>query len=357
MEEKDRRRHERTLRDANKHIRRNTWAPNLSNPYDVRPCWPWGFLFDTTGPSIGLKRMSIAWGRALQDGKRWDYYGCVDLNCSMMLSLAKTGWPRCEEAFRSTTREVPSTTISNLKQAIIDCYKARLASVRIELAAFPQVIAACEAQVRNLPQFFERVVGLISAGPGGDTAHYLTDLVVGGSGGQPNSAALFNECIGNLFRPCFAPDGGQSGAPVSNLGTEAQILWGFGGIPPTMNSSRQQPDQRSLPSATPPSAPWVQPPPYTAQRWTDPPRGASAPPTMRAGRGVFRSAANPDNQRPQLLLSEAAPRRPSSATIIRQNLASTPGLNGPPTTCPESHLPGASTARALPSASSLRMPS
>ena len=27
MEEKDRRRHERTLRDANKHIRRNNWAP------------------------------------------------------------------------------------------------------------------------------------------------------------------------------------------------------------------------------------------------------------------------------------------------------------------------------------------
>jgi hypothetical protein len=99
MEEKDHRRHERTLSDANKHIRRNTWAPNLSNPYDVCPCWPWGFLFDTTGPSIGLKRMSIAWGRALQDWKRWDYYGCVDLNSSMILSLAKTGWPLCEEAF------------------------------------------------------------------------------------------------------------------------------------------------------------------------------------------------------------------------------------------------------------------
>jgi len=137
----------------------------------------------------------------------------------------------------------------------------------------------------------------------------------------------------------FAPDGGQSGAPVPNLGTEAPILWGFGGIPPTMNSSRQQPDQRSLPSAMPPSAPWVQPPPYTAQRWTDPPRGTSAPPTMRAGRGVSSSAANPDNQRPQLLLSEAIPRRPSSATIIGPNLASTPGLNGPPTTCPICQAP------------------
>jgi hypothetical protein len=90
--------------------------------------------------------MSIAWGRALQDGKRWDYYGCVHLNCSMMLSLAKTGWPECEEAFLLTICEVPSTTISNLKQAIIDRYKALLVSVLIELAAFPQVLAACEAK-------------------------------------------------------------------------------------------------------------------------------------------------------------------------------------------------------------------
>ena len=191
------------------------------------------------------------------------------------------------------------------------------------------MIAACEAQVRNLPQFFERVVGLISAGPGGDTAHYLTDLVVGGSGGQPNSAAFFNECIGNLFRPCFAPDGGQSRAPVFNFDTEAPILWGFGGIPSATTTSRQQTDQRPPPPATPSHALWAPPPPYAAQRWTDQPRGASAPPTT----------ANTNSSQGQLLLTEAYPRRPSSATIIGPNLASTTGLQGPPTACPICQAP------------------
>ena len=153
--------------------------------------------------------------------------------------------------------------------------------------------------------------------------------MVGGSGGQPNSAAFFNECIGNLFRPCFAPDGGQSGAPVFNFDTEAPILWGFGGIPSATTTSRQQTDQRPPPPATPSQALWAPPPPYAAQRWTDQPRGASAPPTT----------ANTNSSQGQRLLTEAYPRRPSSATIIGPNLATTTGLQGPPTACPICQAP------------------
>ena len=122
--------------------------------------------------------MSVWWGKALRDGKRWHYYGSVELNPAFNLAIIRALWPVFEEALRSTTAEVPLSIVANLKEAIIEYYKFRLPSIRAELAAFPQVIVACEAQVRKLSQFFENIIGLIVAGPSGDSAHYLSDLMV-----------------------------------------------------------------------------------------------------------------------------------------------------------------------------------
>jgi hypothetical protein len=60
----------------------------------------------------------------------------VELNLAFTLTFIKeqTGIL----SICSTTAEIPHSMISNLKLAIIKCYKARLQSIRTELAAFPQ---------------------------------------------------------------------------------------------------------------------------------------------------------------------------------------------------------------------------
>ena len=161
--------------------------------------------------------MSTWWGKALLDGKRWDYYGSVELNPALNLVIIRALWPVFEEALRSTTAEVQLSIVANLKQAIIEYYKTRLPSIRAELAAFPQVIVACEAQVSNLQQFFETIIGLIAGGPSGDSAHYLSDLMVAGSLSRSSSVAFHNECMRNVFCPFFATDEQLAGSMTSSL--------------------------------------------------------------------------------------------------------------------------------------------
>jgi hypothetical protein len=130
-----------------------------------------------------------------------------DLAHHVQHTLEHLSWPRIEAQLASNTEGLQIGTVHSLRRAVVESYKARLTSMKVELAALPTAVAVALEQTKNVSGFIDRrrALALINPGPSGDGENYLADLLGGGSlGRRVNSVTSYNTCVGLLFLPSFS---------------------------------------------------------------------------------------------------------------------------------------------------------
>ena len=201
------------------------------DPYQVVPAAPWHIAFRFIGDNPNVLQASLQWGEMMNAARMGTVLAKDGISPNVMaISLARLEWSRFEPELLIPDRGVSDFKLQSFKNAVLLEFADRDRAVEGALAKTPTILAALRQQVKDLPEWFNKISSRVNAASAYGGGGILESVLGGASAASgPTLQALV---IRNLFKPFF------TGIP--NVG--ASVV--FGAVAP--DSLRLQPGIMTL---------------------------------------------------------------------------------------------------------------
>ena len=201
------------------------------DPYQVVPAAPWHIAFRFIGDNPNVLQASLQWGEMLNVARMGFVMAKDGISPNAMaFSLARLEWNRFEPELQIPDRGVSDFKLQSFKNAVLLEFADRDRAVEGALTRMPTILAALRQQVKDLPEWFNKITSRVNAASASGGVGILDSVLGGASAASgPTLQALV---VRNLFKPFF------TGTP--NVG--ASVV--FGAVAP--DSLRLQPGIMAL---------------------------------------------------------------------------------------------------------------